>query len=132
MENLADIYYKELLESENSSLVLMKFFCMLYGQDENRTDISLFSDLVKTYGKLRVFQALLDMSYSIAKNEKSINYLREALKRALAKNFGREKGKYNPANSANLAMLSLDRKELIENAKEQKLIIPDIFEDADE
>jgi len=85
MENLVDKYYKQVLESNSPSNKLLEFFCELYNKQINRTDLNLFKELVKLFGRERVFFGIvrLNLYYSYVRDGKAIGRL---LRNIIAKN----------------------------------------------
>jgi hypothetical protein len=61
-ENLAGIYLDKVLKSDNPGVALNEFYSRIFGFPFDNRMISAFGMLVKMYGRLNVFSALLDIS----------------------------------------------------------------------
>lgn len=69
-ENLADLYYEKLADTDRPGSVLARFFNALYDRPNSVKEIILFNKLIKVYGKYIPFFAILDFyNYAEAKPE---------------------------------------------------------------
>ena len=60
IESLAERTYELLKETDNPQLVLLRFYIELFDLKSEREDILFVSNLIKLYGKNRVFSAMLE------------------------------------------------------------------------
>jgi hypothetical protein len=71
-ENLAGVYLDKVLKSDNPGVVLNEFYSRIFGFPYDNRMISAFGMLVKMYGRLNVFSALLDISNMTTVNHTNI------------------------------------------------------------
>ena len=61
-ENIVDIYTDKLLQSTNPGSILNQIYISLFDLEYSTKNIPMLNKLSKTYGRNRVFYALLEMS----------------------------------------------------------------------
>ena len=61
-ENLAEMFFSKLKIAPNAGVVLAQFYGSIMGLEVGRSEIVLFSKLVKLFGKTSVFFSIIDVS----------------------------------------------------------------------
>lgn len=73
MENLSELYYEKLSDTDRPGNILARFYCALAESTPTNKEIILFNKLVKVYGKYIPFFAILDL-YSYEEADRSNPY----------------------------------------------------------
>jgi hypothetical protein len=61
-ENVVELYFSKLKTAQNPGVILAQFYNSVMGVEVGRSEIILFSKLVKLWGRTAVFFAVVDIS----------------------------------------------------------------------
>ncbi len=117
MENIANIYYDELLDAENPAYVLTNFYCELFSKVPDKTIMLSFRELVKLFGRESVHFGVVEIGISYS-HIKDGTRLFKLLRRIIAERHRRDiEGKHSDP-AINLSDIIKERELANKKAKE--------------
>jgi hypothetical protein len=118
-ENLAELFFSRLKTAPNPGVVLAQFYGNVMGLEVGRSEIIMFSKLVKMFGKSSVFFSVIDVSRIETPTEFPYGLLFKICKTKLEKSL--------ESDMALTSMYSLERKisDLQKEVAKTKKIDPD-------
>jgi len=119
-ENIVELYYKRVMESENPANDLMRFYCEVLGKQPNSLDIPMFREMITLFGRFNTYIGIVDLaaSYSGKNKFSSANvpaYLRKIIYNTIKRNLTAQ------TQSKDLSDYVNRSKQEIENAKRKRL-----------
>jgi hypothetical protein len=98
MENIADKYYKRGIETDEPASELLNFYCAIYNKHINRTDLAMFKELVKMFGRIRVYAGLIELSlyYSHIQDGRALSKLLRRIVAEMTKREQKASSIYSP------------------------------------